>query len=64
MADLYYAPVPTCPDHGDAPMRHQFAACRWVCRGWDGEGCPRVITDEDVEWARLGTTAGPIEFTP
>jgi hypothetical protein len=45
-------------------MRHDFAACRWVCRGYDGEGCPVVITDEDLDrdgrWQLLGETDGPL----
>jgi hypothetical protein len=63
VADLYYAPVPACPDHG-GPMRYDFAMCRWACRGWDGEGCAYTVTDEKLEWLRLGTTAGPPAWEP
>jgi hypothetical protein len=41
--------VPTCLDHGDAPMKHNFLMMRWECLGWDGEGCPNFVTDEDIE---------------
>jgi ribosomal protein S27AE len=28
---------------------------RWICRGFDGEGCPVTVDWTDVEWLPLGT---------
>ena len=59
MADMWFAPAPTCPVHG--PMRHDFARCAWRCAGFDGEGCDQVVTDEEVvktaDWQQLGQIA-------
>lgn len=38
--------VPRCPVHG--VMRYVFAMCQWVCKGYDGEGCPVIVTDEEM----------------
>ncbi len=43
---LYGIPDPRCPTHGQ--MHHDFATDQWVCQGWDGEGCPHLVTAE--EW--------------
>ncbi len=45
-AELYAAPLPRCPVHGQ--MTYVPAMCRYECRGWDGEGCGTVVTDEEM----------------
>jgi ribosomal protein S27AE len=36
---------------------------RWVCHGFDGEGCPASVDWTDVEWQPLGHF-GAIDFAP
>jgi hypothetical protein len=40
-------------------MRYDEAMCQWRCAGFDGEGCDRVVTDEEIEWRHLGRI-GPV----
>lgn len=37
---------PRCTVHG--PMRHRERFRVWVCGGFDGEGCPARLTDEQM----------------
>jgi hypothetical protein len=66
MADLVFGggmvfivPEPKCPVHGQ--MREDFAGDRWICAGWDGEGCDHVARNEDLEAVRIA--AGPVRIT-
>ena len=57
MGQMYVAPRPECPVHG--AMSHVqpppaadwpsgplvWPPGRWVCHGWDGEGCGHTVTD-------------------
>lgn len=38
----------TCRLHG--PMRYVFALYMYVCKGFDGEGCDRTISDELLKY--------------
>lgn len=52
---LFIQPVPECAVHGQ--MHLNMAKDRWECPGFDGEGCGRVVTMEELErsWVPLGT---------
>lgn len=63
MGDCWFAPVPRCPAHGDGPMTYDPIMSWWVCHGWDGEGCPHRVTDEEREWAHAGVAEPGVEFT-
>jgi hypothetical protein len=53
-ADGYFmAPIPRCPEH--THMHFDFPTDRWICHGWDGEGCPYTVTAEALDWTPLGT---------
>lgn len=50
---IWTAPLPRCPEHGQmSPTDDGYA-----CRGFDGEGCGRTASLEDMEWTRAGTLA-------
>lgn len=52
----------TCEMHG--PMKLDFATDRWICVGFDGEGCPIQLNAEDL-CKTLGTIdARHITVTP
>lgn len=54
-SEVWVAPLPRCPTHGG--MHYDMAGDRWVCHGWDGEGCPHVVTAEELHYERAGTMA-------
>ena len=60
----WFAPHPECPVHGK--MTPDPAAPpgepRWLCHGFDGEGCPAVTDWTEVEWQPLGTV-GEIQLS-
>lgn len=72
MSAGWIAPHPRCPVHGqmtlitqppqpfrELPPRH------WECRGWDGEGCGHVVTDEELDWRLAGPAEGlSLKFGP
>ncbi len=61
--EVYIAPLPVCPVHG----KMHFDAPRdwWTCPGWDGEGCGRAVSAEELEWQHAGTTSGvKLEYAP
>lgn len=37
----------TCTAHG--PMRLDFALNRYICKGFDGEGCDSYLDQEEAE---------------
>ncbi len=47
---LSWAPLPRCPVHGQMSLREG----RWVCHGFDGEGCPHVLELDEADWQRIG----------
>jgi len=53
MNKIYIAATPICPEHKGL-MRHSLSMSRWECRGFDGEGCEHIVTDEEMEWKYLG----------
>jgi hypothetical protein len=55
------APLPRCPEHGR--MSYRPAPDRWVCPGWDGEGCPYTVRHDDLDWHPLQLDGG-ITFSP
>jgi hypothetical protein len=52
MGEAMFAHQPRCPEHGQ--MRYDQLMSRWECRGFDGERCPHVVTDEELSWTPLG----------
>lgn len=42
------ATEPRCPVHGR--MSLDFPVDKWICHGWDGEGCDHVVRMEDMDW--------------
>jgi hypothetical protein len=38
--------IVTCGKHGQ--MQRDDARMWWTCAGFDGEGCPSRITDEEI----------------
>jgi len=54
---IWFAPLPTCPTHGK--MKYDMPTDRYVCVGFDGEGCDYTVDNEKLEWSPLGTTEGP-----
>src|SRR6266704_473545 len=50
-----------CDEHG--PMRHRAHPGRWDCRGFDGEGCDKVISDEYVSSLRHGRQPRGVTIT-
>ena len=63
--------IPECATHG--PMHYQPP--EWLCRGFDGEGCPARVTDAQVfaddlpegvtcDWQPLGTVDTARYHTP
>lgn len=57
-SEVWVAPLPRCPTHGG--MHYDAKAYTWVCHGWDGEGCPHTVTDEQLVYERAGTTETPV----
>ena len=51
MTPMWAAPIPRCPRH--ALMHFDFATDRWICHGWDGEGCSHTVTAEQLDWTDL-----------
>jgi hypothetical protein len=60
------APLPRCPVHGqmhyrEAPPFPPTGECspgRWVCHGFDGEGCEYAVEDDALDWTPIGTAKG------
>jgi hypothetical protein len=56
---VYFAPHPRCPDHGQMHWEPPAAADRvyppgrWICHGFDGEGCPHVVAEKDLDWTEI-----------
>lgn len=68
-SEIWMTPHPRCPTHGT--MRYVHDDDRWVCHGWDGEGCPHEPTAEDLRAQYLGhghirweTPASPDDDAP
>lgn len=65
MSEVYFAPVPECPEHGPMKPRtgnvNGYTATAWACPGWDGEGCDYEAPPR--EWTYIGKTEGGITFT-
>lgn len=68
MADLYVAPIPKCPEHGQMHLR---VAQRpedganifvYICHGFDGEGCDHLVRVSDQDWQHIGE-AESVSFT-
>ena len=57
---IYIAAAPTCPRH-KGPLSFSIQADRWMCHGWDGEGCGWT---RPPDWTYLGTTAEPLTIAP
>jgi hypothetical protein len=56
MGDMWIAPVPKCPVHGQmnfTPRGAPLDEGTWICHGWDGEGCDHVVRGRDQEWTRI-----------
>ena len=51
---IWFAPIPKCPTHG--MMHYSKAVGMYICHGFDGEGCPYTLPDDDLDWSPLGTT--------
>ena len=65
-AQVYTFPeTPKCPVHGPMQMDPGWATdpagIRFVCHGFDGEGCDQVRNEP---MTHLGISDGPIEFGP
>lgn len=56
-AVVYHAPIPRCPEHGRMQPDSDPERDRWVCHGWDGEGCAHVVANADLAWSKVGTVA-------
>jgi len=50
---IWFAPIPKCPAHGK--MKYDMPTDRYICVGFDGEGCDFTIDNEHLEWSPLGT---------
>lgn len=68
MPDLYVAPIPQCPVHG---QMHVGVVTRptdganelaYVCHGFDGEGCDRIVRPGEQNWQYIGE-AESVSFT-
>ena len=61
-AIVWVGPIPECPEH-KGKMKYNMPNDWYECLGFDGEGCPYVVTMEEAYKNRtvLGT-AEPIEF--
>ncbi len=51
MTALHIALPAACPEHGR--MHFRFETDRWICHGFDGEGCDHTV---DAEWVELTVT--------
>lgn len=70
MDDCQVAPIPRCPVHGLLRYRSEIrplggglsliTSQRWVCHGWDGEGCDYAVNHDDLPW-RSAEYAGIIQ---
>lgn len=54
MGEAFLAVAPKCPVHGK--MFESFERDRWVCHGFDGEGCDYIVNNEDIVWTRMNET--------
>lgn len=69
MGDLYVAPIPKCPVHGqmslrlaaDIGIKTEDVGFVYVCHGFDGEGCGHLVRVDDQDWQHIGS--GEIKFT-
>lgn len=67
MTEMYIRPL-VCPTHGN--LHRDEPGCRYVCHGFDGEGCPVVLTDEELintppggpGWELIGTSDDPVDL--
>jgi hypothetical protein len=52
----WFAPHPDCPEHGrmQPDPAAQPGRPRWICNGYDGEGCRAVVDWTEVDWQPLG----------
>lgn len=65
-ADLYIAPLPRCPVHGQMSVVTDFfrgvaGKSGYVCRGYDGEGCyagPVSVAADEQPWTLIGRSDG------
>jgi len=48
---VWIARPPRCPTHGQMSPR----GGKWICHGFDGEGCDHVVT-EWLTWYPIGVT--------
>jgi hypothetical protein len=56
-ADVYYAPHPRCPTHGQMSWQG-YATGLWVCHGFDGEGCcEHTVSHDEMGWTLVGVQA-------
>lgn len=54
-AGVKVTPLPRCPGHGH--MRWDRHTARWICHGWDGEGCGYTADGPDpATWTDLSPT--------
>lgn len=68
MSEIYVAPIPECPQHGQMHLRlvtadGQSSEFAYVCHGFDGEGCDHVVWPAGQEWTHVGRTEGSITIT-
>jgi hypothetical protein len=57
MAEIYISKFPECPTHGQ--MNEDLPRDKWICHGYDGEGCDYIVTNE--EWYATFRTIGTID---
>ena len=62
-------PNPRCPTHGQMHWQQPqpgpdqvWPPGRWICHGFDGEGCPHEVSEADMGWSLIGTTDSPLHF--
>jgi hypothetical protein len=62
VGEMYIAPIPHCPTHGQ--MSHHVGLAAWICHGFDGEGCDYTVREQDMGWILVDETEGEmrIEF--
>ena len=65
----YVAPHPRCPVHGQMKWEvpppgadRVWPPGRYICHGFDGEGCVHTVAEKDLDWTEIGTADSPLRL--